>query len=337
MNTFFSIIFSSFLFLCTSCASPEAETRVISPKDFSRELSENYNATLIDIRRPDEYQAGHIKGARPINWEDSTLFYSEVTKLAQTEPVYLYCRTGRRSAEAAQYLHKQGFNVVDLEGGYVAWVQASMETTKYESDIFSTNAGRKVSITFIKHGTLMIEVDGTIIHIDPVSSYAENYESLPKADIILVTHEHGDHYDAKAIETLSKSNTAFYSNKRVSELSGKSIAMSVGDSQEIANIKITATAAYNSSEGHENFHPKGRDVGYLLDIDDLRLYIAGDTEPIDEFSAIQNINIAFLPVNQPYTMTVEQCIQAIDSIKPHIVYPYHYGNKIGRASCRERV
>ena len=200
---------------------------------------------------------------------------------------------------------------------------------KYEVDEFTTDNGKSVSITFIKHGTLMLDVDGTTIHIDRVTMFCQDYNTLPKADIVLVSHEHGDHLDSLAIAQISTEKTVFLSNGHSAELTGKSQPLAIGESYTFAkgenNITIYGTAAYNCSEGRTQFHPKGRDLGFIVEYDGLRIYIAGDTEDIPEMKELKDIDIAFLPVNQPYTMTPEQCINAINMFEPKIVYPYHYG------------
>lgn len=197
-------------------------------------------------------------------------------------------------------------------------------------------------ITFVKHGTLMLDIMGfnqeCLIHVDPVSMFGTDYTKMPKADMILVTHEHGDHLDTAAISAVTKESTIFYSNNRVAEITGKSKGLTAGEAVDNDMLRIIPVLAYNTSEGRTQFHPKGRDLGYILEIDrntvgktvhnknnSLRVYIAGDTEPIEEMKELGDIDIAFLPVNQPYTMTPEQAIEAIETIKPKIVYPYHYG------------
>ena len=107
----------------------------------------------------------------------------------------------------------------------------------------------------------------------------------------------------------------------------KGQAMKNGDILQITpEIKLEAVPAYNTTPGRDKFHPKGRDNGYILTVGGTRIYIAGDTEDIPEMKQIKNIDIAFLPVNQPYTMTPEQAIQSAKIIQPHILYPYHYGD-----------
>lgn len=196
----------------------------------------------------------------------------------------------------------------------------------FKNDKFVTKKGRTVTIHFIKHGTLMMDVDGYMVHIDPVTMFGTDYSKLPKADLLLVTHEHKDHFDMAVIEAVMKSGNRFLSNGRVAEMSQKSEAMQVGQTIDLGNnITIKATAAYNNSPGKEQFHPKGRDVGFVIAVDNLKIYVAGDTEDIEEMKQLKNIDVAFLPVNQPFTMTPEQCIKAVDMFRPKVVYPYHYG------------
>lgn len=202
--------------------------------------------------------------------------------------------------------------------------------SKYQSDVFSTKSGKKVTITFIKHGSLIITYENVVFQIDPVINYQNNitdYSSFPKADFILVTHEHPDHYDEQAIASLEKKSTQIILNQSCKTKLGKGIAMKNGDKRSLSKeIDIEAVPAYNTTAGREKYHPKGRDNGYILTLDGLRIYIAGDTEDIPEMNDISNIDIAFLPINQPYTMTLEQAERAVRMINPKIFYPYHFNN-----------
>lgn len=196
-------------------------------------------------------------------------------------------------------------------------------------DDFSAPNGTKVSFHCIKHGSLSINVGEKWIYIDPVTDRVQpvtDYTTMPKADYILVTHEHGDHLDAKAIEQLTKEGTKLIVNPRSSEiLGGKGEVMANGDSKKIDAWKVDAVPAYNISADKQQFHPKGRDNGYVLTIEGLRIYIAGDTEPIPEMKDIKNIDIAFLPCNLPFTMAPEQLSEAAKVISPKVLFPYHYG------------
>lgn len=195
----------------------------------------------------------------------------------------------------------------------------------FETDSFTTTDGKSLEITFIKHGSLAICFDGHPIYIDPVSAYAD-YSTLPKADVILITHEHHDHFDPQAIAALATPHTRIITNKAVQQLLGKGKIMQNGDKWQIENwMEIQAFPAYNTSPEREIYHPRGRDNGFILALGGTRIYIAGDTEDIPEMQQAGPIDIAFLPVNQPYTMTVPQAARAARMIKPHILYPYHYG------------
>lgn len=197
----------------------------------------------------------------------------------------------------------------------------------YPQDNLSMRDGGSVMITFFKHASLALEFDGKHIYVDPVSSFA-CYAELPKADLVLVTHSHYDHLDKAAIDTLSTPATAIVCDHTSAQtLGGKCRTMRPGDMlQPCKGVEIEAVAAYNTSPDRLQFHPKEReDCGYILTIGGTRIYIAGDSEPTPEMVALRDIDIAFLPVNQPYTMTVDQAVEAVKAIRPAIFYPYHYG------------
>ena len=178
------------------------------------------------------------------------------------------------------------------------------------------------------HSCIRIEYNGKEIQIDPVAKLRDrtvNYTAMPKADYIFVTHEHGDHYDAATLKLLSTEKTQLIMNKRCADMYGAGMVMANGDKLSLEYLSVEAVPAYNTTEGHLQFHPKGRDNGYILTLDGLRIYIAGDTEDIPEMSALKDIDIVFLPCNQPYTMTIEQLVRAAKTIKPKVLFPYHYG------------
>lgn len=206
---------------------------------------------------------------------------------------------------------------------------ACAQKPTYETDVFVTPNGKTLTIHALVHASLRIEFDGKEIEIDPVSKLNNrsiNYSDFPKADYIFVTHEHFDHFDQKAIGVLTKSETQLITNQRCADMLGYGKIMLNGDTLAIDKwLTVEAVPAYNITEGHQQFHPKGRDNGFILTIDGLRIYVAGDTEDIPEMSEIKNVDIAFLPCNQPYTMTPEQLVNAAQTIKPKVLFPYHYG------------
>jgi L-ascorbate metabolism protein UlaG (beta-lactamase superfamily) len=195
-----------------------------------------------------------------------------------------------------------------------------------QSDVIETSVG-PLTITFIGHGTLMMDVGRTVIHIDPWSRLAD-YATLPGADIILVTHQHGDHLDPDAIAEVRADETAVICPPVCAEALPGARVLKNGTSATVHGITVEAVAAYNIASTRPNgipYHPKDEGNGYIVNIGDTRVYIAGDTEYIPEMDAIDDIDIAFLPVNLPYTMTPEMCVEAARAIGPGILYPYHYG------------
>jgi L-ascorbate metabolism protein UlaG (beta-lactamase superfamily) len=196
-----------------------------------------------------------------------------------------------------------------------------------EKDVIKTKSG-DLEIYFIGHGTLMMKWKGKIIHIDPYGKVG-SYSQLPKADLIIITHEHYDHFDLDAIKRIMRQDTIIVYTKKCEEKLKGGIVMKNGDVKTIFDIKIEAVPAYNIVHKRETgvpFHPKGEGNGYVLTFDNVRIYVAGDTENIPEMKELKNIDIAFLPMNLPYTMTPEMVKDAALMIKPKILYPYHYGD-----------
>lgn len=196
----------------------------------------------------------------------------------------------------------------------------------FEKDTIQTNAG-DLEITFIGHGTLMLKFNQKIIHVDPWNELAD-YTQMPKADIILITHEHRDHLDPVAIENVRTEKTVLILTKICAKQINGGTVMKNGDTNDIDGIKIEAVPAYNIE--HERspgvpYHPKGDGNGYVVAFGDKRVYIAADTESTPELKALKNIDLAFLPMNLPYTMTPEMVADAARAIKPKILYPYHFG------------
>ena len=216
-------------------------------------------------------------------------------------------------------------------------------------DEFTTKSGKKVTITCIKHASMQIQYNGLEIQVDPVGMWMKpetDYATFPKANIILITHEHKDHFDREAIHQLRTPATTIYVNQAVYGHFKNGLVLKNGDKVKYADdVIIEAVPAYNTTPGREQFHPKGRDNGYILTLDGLRIYIAGDTEDIPEMAELKDIDIAFLPCNQPYTMTIDQCVNAAKIIKPKVLFPYHYNEtpvaqitmKLARAGIEVRI
>ena len=198
-----------------------------------------------------------------------------------------------------------------------------------QTDKFETNKG-DLSVHFVKHGSIFFEYDGKVIHVDPVTRMGD-YENYPDADLILITHHHGDHLDLNAITLLKKENTKIILTQKCQEMSenlSDIIVMNNGDVLNINQLEIEAIPAYNIEHKRENgnpFHPKGEGNGYVITFGDKKVLVAGDTENIPEIKSLKNIDVAFLPMNLPYTMTPEMVADAAKAFKPKVLYPYHYG------------
>lgn len=200
---------------------------------------------------------------------------------------------------------------------------------KKRPDVYYTQNGKKITITPIKHASLQINYDGREFEIDPVCSHVGpvlSYLDKPKADFILVTNKQLDHFDDYAIHVLTDKYTELIIPKdiwyqmRIGNVMENNMYMNIGQKSVIYCVP-----AYNISKKNAKRHPKGRWNGYVLDFDGFRIYIAGDTEYIPEMKDLKNISIAFLPVSR-FTMDLKQLRKAVETIKPKVVYPYHFYN-----------
>ena len=316
--------------LATACSQQGYENAEVNA--FAERIK-SPDVVLLDVRTAAEFVEGHLANALNIDVKEEGFVEKAKSTLPADKTIAVYCRGGKRSANAATMLAMEGFKVVNLVDGITAWKDAGMpvELTEeaYEVDTFTTMSGKTVKFHALVHASIRIEYDGKEIQIDPVSKLGEkviNYADMPKADYIFITHEHHDHFDTTAIKMLSGDNTQLITNQRCAEMLGYGTVMANGDTLQLADdFTIEAFPAYNTTEGHLQFHPKGRDDGFILTLDGLRIYIAADTEDIPEMAEIKDIDVAFLPCNQPYTMTPEQLINAARMFKPKVLFPYHYG------------
>lgn len=198
---------------------------------------------------------------------------------------------------------------------------------EFETDLIPTTAG-DLKITFLGHGSLLLNFRGMNIYVDPYGRVAD-YSRLPKANLILLTHEHGDHLDLQALESIRRRETVLILTESCARQVTGGIVMRNGDVRTFNEVRIEAVPAYNlvhMRQSGEPFHPKGRGNGYILTFGDKRVYIAGDTENIPEMKKLEGIYCAFLPMNLPFTMTPEMVADAAKAFRPQILYPYHFGD-----------
>lgn len=200
----------------------------------------------------------------------------------------------------------------------------------YLKDYILSKSGSKIILTFYAHASIGIAWNGEQIYLDPVGiKYDIDFSIEKKADLILLTHHHPDHLDPSAISKLSKSTTTIFGNQMCLNILE---CKTVTKYQTLwhKNIRIDTVPAYNITYEHLKYHPKNDGgLGYVLTLGGIRIYIAGDTEDNKDVLALNDIDIAFLPVNQPYTMTISQVENVIKTIRPKIFYPYHYGTSNG--------
>ncbi len=196
-----------------------------------------------------------------------------------------------------------------------------------QEDTIATSSGDLV-ITVVGHGTLMFRYAGKVIHVDPVMREAD-YATMPKADLVLVTHRHGDHLDSQAIGQIRTEATLVVIAPDCRDRVDAAMVMENNTARTVAGVRVEAVPAYNvvhKRDGGDPYHPRGDGNGYVITFGDKRVYVAGDSENVPEMKALTNIDVAFLPMNVPYTMTPEMVADAAKAFRPKILYPYHYGN-----------
>jgi len=211
----------------------------------------------------------------------------------------------------------------------LAWAGVSTGTSTYASlpaDRFPTPEG-DVTVAFLGHGSLLFVFNGRHIYVDPWSEVGD-FRRLPKADLVLITHDHYDHYDPAALKWLRAPETRILAGPSCAGKITDAVILKPGETRSVESLVVEAVPAYNRLHRRPDgrpFHPKGEGVGFVLSFAGVRFYVAGDTEPIPEMNGLTSITAAFLPMNLPYTMTPEMVAEAARRFKPRFLYPYHYG------------
>lgn len=319
-----------------SCTANNDSFVSVANDEFEIVMSQK-NVVVLDVRTAEEYAEGHLPNAINIDVLKDDFESKATSVLPGSTPVALYCRSGNRSKKAATILAGKGYSVTELQKGYNGWAEAGKPVTKEEADLFYTKQGTPVYMYCIKHGSVKMKIGEKWLYVDPVTDKVPpvtDFMSMPKADYILITHEHPDHLDAKAIKQLQKDETILVINPSSSEILKKDATISfkreiILKNNETKNIStsliVDAVPAYNNSADKQMFHPKGRDNGYVLSLEGMKIYIAGDTEDIPEMAELKDVDVAFLPCNLPFTMTPGQLAKAAKSFMPKVLFPYHYG------------
>ena len=212
---------------------------------------------------------------------------------------------------------------------FVFGLAAAQEPTTLS---FDTGAGT-LKVTPLGHASVRLELGDTVIHVDPWSNVAD-YSQQPDADWVLVTHEHGDHLDTDAIAEIATENTRYLMDARTAAASGLGGVTLIenGDTMTLGEITVVAVPAYNVVREQDNgqkYHPKGWYNGFVMEIGDFKLHLAGDTECIPEFSKLavfDNLTVSFLPINLPYTMPPAEAAVCYQTLNPEVAIPYHQGD-----------
>ena len=214
--------------------------------------------------------------------------------------------------------------VASLAASHLAWAQAPA----LKGDTIPTSDG-DITIHPIEHASLVLGHGDHVIYVDPVGG-AALYEGLPAPTAILITHGHPDHFDAPTLEAIAGSAPILTNqdvfDKLPEALKGQAQAVANGGTAELNSLPIAVTTAHNTTPDRMQYHPVGVGNGYLITFGDKVVYVAGDTEPTPEMLKLTGVEVAFLPMNLPFTMTPEQAAEAVNTFKPKIVYPYHYGD-----------
>ena len=226
---------------------------------------------------------------------------------------------------------RREFFVTAAAVGSITLVPFAARATGDGPDVFK-GAGGEIRVHPVSHASFVMETPIGTIYCDTVGDAAA-YADMPSPDLILITHRHGDHYNAETLAAIGGAapivTTPDVLEMMPDDLKARTTTMANGDSMDWNDLKIDAIPAHNMTEGREKFHPKGRDNGYVLTLANFRIYISGDTEDVPEMRALEGIDLAFVCMNLPYTMTAEAAASAVAEFKPKFVYPYHYRGKDG--------
>lgn len=226
-----------------------------------------------------------------------------------------------------------GYLLINNEPAEVANTLNNNNATTTAQGGSRNNEGDEIVVMPIEHATAVLEWDGGVVYTDPVGEETM-FEGQPEPHLILVTDIHGDHLSTTTLERVMGSSTQIIAPQAVADLLSSSMlerttVLANGSTTTAHGFSIEAVAMYNLPEGDDSRHTKGRGNGYVIERDGTRVYIAGDTDDTPEMRGLENINIAFIPMNPPFTMDVETAADAVLEFKPETVYPYHYRGQDG--------
>jgi len=214
----------------------------------------------------------------------------------------------------------------------INFISFAAKADGHSADVFQTAAG-EVSVHPVSHASIVLKTPKGTIYVDPVGG-GDAYKDFPAADLVIITHHHGDHFKPDTLAAVVGANTRMITNPAVfdklsDDMKARATSIGNGGTSAFNGIGVDAIPAYNTTAERSKFHPQGRDNGYVLNIDGFRIYISGDTEDIPEMRALSNIDLAFVCMNLPFTMDAKAAAAAVAEFKPTYVYPYHYRGRDG--------
>jgi len=212
---------------------------------------------------------------------------------------------------------------------YIRYISAISIILIFMIPAFAMNDDRdRIIFHPVEHSTMVIQTEDTTIYLDPVGN-KELYKKFSEPDIILLTDIHQDHLSPEMINYLKHEKTVIVGPKAAIEILAGGEIMNNGESRKYGKVNVEAIPMYNLTKERRQYHEKGRGNGYVLTLNRKRVYISGDTEDIKEMRGLKNIDYAFVCMNLPYTMTVDQAASAVLEFRPKVVIPYHYrGNNM---------
>ncbi len=224
-------------------------------------------------------------------------------------------------------------------GAGVIWYLTNNNTTEDGTQPEQINIEELVEVNPVSHASFVMTLDRTVIYNDPVGDL-ELYSAYPPPDVVLLSDIDPDHLDVETLSELVNEDTPIIAPAAVAEqlptnLSSEIIVLANGDTTKVQGVTVTAIPMYNTGSGDDVYHPEGRGNGYLLERSDARVYIAGDTEETPEMRDLEDIDVAFVPMNLPYTMSVEGAADAVLEFAPRVVYPYHYRGTDGLSDVEQ--
>lgn len=196
---------------------------------------------------------------------------------------------------------------------------------RYERDTLRTDNGKTLIVTFLGGASLLFDYEGTRIYFDP-TTYTGSFSNLPTADYIFITSHHKDHCDKRAVDAIASPGTKLFVSDKAKYVVNRGMVLFNWQDIRIDGLRIEAIPSYSDFKNNEGkpYHPRGEGNGYIITVGGTRIFVAGDTQNTEELRSLKWIDIAFLPLKAPFTMSPQAFTEAVTAFQPKVVYPYNY-------------